>query len=370
MVKKVLILADTNERAAVACLRGLKNYNVEFYIGLSQNKIRLKLPYLLFKGVTFDYFLSSNIDEFIHSIFKICKERNISIIIPTGELYLRWISINKETFCNHGIEVSILDYDNYIKISDKFAFINTCLEYDIITPKLIKVDKLEMLEPPYVLKPKELSKGVTTLKFPFLVQTPKDKNDILSMKLDLNNHFIQELVDGDSFYYSAFYENGIRKLYFNQKNIFQQQNGKSIAKAIPYDIPSYITDKVDYIFNDFKYTGVMMLEFIRSDVDGNFYAIECNPRFWGPLQLAVDNGYNFPALLCGFDSLNIFENKFGYLWFSGILSSYIKKWIYKSKPSINNSQNNVYFKDVWFRRDTIIYFFIDLIINFRNSLRK
>ena len=44
------------------------------------------------------------------------------------------------------------------------------------------------------------------------------------------------------------------------------------------------------------WTGVAMVEFRRSP-DGRAALMEINPRLWGSVQLAIDSGIDFPALL-------------------------------------------------------------------------
>jgi hypothetical protein len=43
--------------------------------------------------------------------------------------------------------------------------------------------------------------------------------------------------------------------------------------------------------------GVAMVEFKRDDRDGSLRLMEINGRFWGSLQLAIDAGVDFPAML-------------------------------------------------------------------------
>lgn len=45
-----------------------------------------------------------------------------------------------------------------------------------------------------------------------------------------------------------------------------------------------------------RWQGAAMLEF-KQDRDGQCYLLEINPRFWGSIQLAIDAGRDFPALL-------------------------------------------------------------------------
>lgn len=47
----------------------------------------------------------------------------------------------------------------------------------------------------------------------------------------------------------------------------------------------------------FEWRGVAMVEYRVSDAENVPYLMEVNGRFWGSLQLAVDAGVDFPALL-------------------------------------------------------------------------
>ncbi len=51
------------------------------------------------------------------------------------------------------------------------------------------------------------------------------------------------------------------------------------------------------LLRDFRWQGVAMLEFKTDSRTGRPYLIEINGRLWGSLQLAVDAGVDFPALL-------------------------------------------------------------------------
>jgi predicted ATP-grasp superfamily ATP-dependent carboligase len=51
------------------------------------------------------------------------------------------------------------------------------------------------------------------------------------------------------------------------------------------------------ILEAFRWTGVAMVEFKEDAATGTPYLMEVNGRFWGSLQLAIDAGVDFPALL-------------------------------------------------------------------------
>jgi predicted ATP-grasp superfamily ATP-dependent carboligase len=51
------------------------------------------------------------------------------------------------------------------------------------------------------------------------------------------------------------------------------------------------------LLDAFAWQGVAMVEFKVEGATGTPYLMEVNGRFWGSLQLAIDAGVDFPALL-------------------------------------------------------------------------
>jgi hypothetical protein len=139
-----------------------------------------------------------------------------------------------------------------------------------------------------------------------------------------------------------------------------------VVKAIPYTLPNDILEKIEKMLQRVGWEGVIMIE-VKEDLDTHkYYAIEANPRFWGPLQIAVDNGINFPAALL---ELNVEENKqkelFGYLWIGGYISGFFEKLQTKTdfqKFETIRSERITY-NDVWLRDDTYAYFLVELFIS-------
>lgn len=58
-----------------------------------------------------------------------------------------------------------------------------------------------------------------------------------------------------------------------------------------------LRERCDAVLDRLGWTGVAMVECKRDEVYGGWRVIEINARFWGSLQLAIDAGVDFPALL-------------------------------------------------------------------------
>jgi hypothetical protein len=110
--------------------------------------------------------------------------------------------------------------------------------------------------------------------------------------LDTAHYFAQEYLRGQSHYLCAYLARDGRHVAFWQENLMQQAHGKSIVLARTCDNPGVDVEAVMSRVHAQNYHGPLMMEFIRTP--SGLYYIETNPRFWGPLQLALDA---CPALL-------------------------------------------------------------------------
>jgi len=373
MISRILLF-NAHPRALITQLRELsKIEGVEIHLALHNKRINHKLfLFKYFKKIQVHYFSQNELIDFL---LKLKDKIGSFTILQNGEEFLRIILESKILLQNNLIFCNFTELETYLKLSDKKSFSELCEKYDIKTPKNISID-LTGFSRKFVAKAKVITKEKEVLTYPMLVENEKSFHKFVNLNLDLDKHFFQEYILGQSFYYCADYDFGKRKICFIQENLKQQPNGKSVIKAKKGFLDEQIIQKIDKIFEDAKWNGVMMFELKKCSQTSNYYAIECNPRFWGPLQLASDNGVNFINSV-----LNIKNEKpedaknTGYIWLTG----YFQGLLFKLKTKTNfqtfgNKNIDIKFKDLWFRSDTFIFFifeplfiFIDFISKLRNN---
>ena len=133
------------------------------------------------------------------------------------------------------------------------------------------------------------------LTSPVLIESEAALENLRRRSIRPEHHFVQDYIEGPSFYYCGLYRDGEKLLSFGQRTLTQQPDGRAVVRAIPFPLPTEIVRKADEMMSSLRWQGLMMMELKESR--GSHYAIECNPRVWGPLQLAVDNGADFPFAL-------------------------------------------------------------------------
>ncbi len=111
--------------------------------------------------------------------------------------------------------------------------------------------------------------------------------DVFHAQCDAENYFFQEYVEGQSFYFCIYVSANGESASFVQRNLCQQAGGKSIVWA---EHASGCHERelriLAQALTEMEFTGWVMIECIERE--GRLFAIEANPRLWGPLQLAID----------------------------------------------------------------------------------
>lgn len=378
-MKKIIVLADQNQRAAVAIFRSLKASGVEclpiFSVDTKVSRTFIgRSGFCSFKGRIYRYDDSSE-HAFIGSLCEISKEVGECVLFPVGERLLRWAIGRKDDLSRGGVIVPTVDLDRYLAVSNKSSFIDLAEVAGLARPR--ELEALPALfKHKFVVKGKRGNEGESSvLSAPILVESEESFRGLIDLNLDLSKHLIQEFIDGPSYYYCALYDQGEKLSFFSQKTLAQEPDGKSVIKAHPVSLPDELVRCLDGMMRSLRWYGVAMIEIKRAN--GRWYAIECNPRFWGPLQLAVDNGVDFPLhlwLLVDSKSTSIHCDResagYGYIWISGYLSGLIRR--IKSKNAFQwYEEDGVGFKyrDVWARRGTLKYFFVESAFLFLKLLR-
>jgi glutathione synthase/RimK-type ligase-like ATP-grasp enzyme len=108
---------------------------------------------------------------------------------------------------------------------------------------------------------------------------------------------LQELVPGhgEGLFFLA--DRGETRVVFSHRRLREKppHGGVSVlCEAAPPD--PLAAEAGARLLKDLGWHGVAMLE-LRRAPDGTGYVMELNPRLWGSLQLAIDAGVDFPALL-------------------------------------------------------------------------
>src|SRR5262245_23200148 len=130
-----------------------------------------------------------------------------------------------------------------------------------------------------------------------IVQTPqKAREQADAVGATLQEYVVQEYIPGENgFGYFGFFQEGRELGHFMHERLmrFPKGGGPSvIARAIHNP---RVRELGKALLESLGWHGVAMVEFKRSDRNGEFYLMEINPKLWGSLDLAIQSGCDFPV---------------------------------------------------------------------------
>lgn len=200
--------------------------------------------------------------------------------------------------------------ENYHRASDKAELLEVARNVGIDTPGSLRIEEpgelaqasLSQLEAPYVLKPSRSVAQANGRRVETAVRYAADRAELerLAAEIPLAAYpiLVQEYIRGTG--------EGVFLLRWNQETLATfahrrirekpPSGGVSVYREAVAPDPSLVRAS-ERLLDAFDWRGVAMVEYKRSDADGRPYLMEVNGRFWGSLQLAVDAGVDFPALL-------------------------------------------------------------------------
>lgn len=205
------------------------------------------------------------------------------VYCPTTEFINDFLLTHRAALQGCGLEIGLPEHFAYDELTSKSQ------SQGILTSlcpalRLPAAQDIQAPHAPCVIKPLQNVVNGRVL-YPLLCRTPIELTQTLE-GLDRSAYFAQDLIAGQSHYLCAYLARDGRVASFWQTNLMQQPGGKSIVLARPGANPGLDTATLFAGLHARGYHGPFMMEVIASDA--GLYYIEVNPRFWGPLQLALD----------------------------------------------------------------------------------
>lgn len=355
-MKTVLIL-DANQRSALAVTRSLGRQGI---LLITADETTTALAGSSHFSSEYIIYPSPRLytENFLTSIARVCKTKNIHIIFPMTELTTNMLLENQNLLPD-----VILPFPNISSVNalaDKHLLMQLADSLNIPIPRTLHVDPAEgslvefdQLNYPLVLKPSkswlphEDEWLHTSVRF---AETPAETVDILKQDPAFLAHpfMLQDYVPGKGEGLFALYDHGKAMAFFAHRRLREKppQGGVSVlSESAPLD--PKLLDYTRSLLDHANWHGIAMVEF-RVEKDGTPYLMEVNTRFWGSLQLSVDSGVDFPWLLyqvaCGEQILPVksYKMEMRLRWILGDIDSlYLTlrdsnlPWMSKVKATLN-----------------------------------
>lgn len=236
---------------------------------------------------------------------KICTERHFSLVIPVTEITSQLVLMHAARLIH--VHLPFASYETVMSLADKYRLLEQAKASGVPVPAftLVKnaaeLDKHELTYP-CVIKPC-MSKIFTPQGWiSTSVKLLFDEADLTAALasapyLAYHPFMLQAFIPGTGAGIFCLYNKGQAVSFFAHQRLREKppQGGVSVLSesvAVDPKLKHYAQQLLDHV----HWHGVAMVEF-RVTPEGTPYLMEVNTRFWGSLQLAVDAGVDFPALL-------------------------------------------------------------------------
>lgn len=226
--------------------------------------------------------------EYLGQLLDIVVKCKVNLFIPTTDLDLKLLAVNKSRFAKLGCEVMISSPDVIDICQDKRETFDFLLAKGFDTPDTISTRSAllrKKLTYPRFLKPWDghAGRGTATV-------TGREEMKVFSRRIP--NCIVQEYIDGVEYTCDVFVDFAMKvRTVVPRKRIEIRAGEVSKGQIVKHDeIMSQGRKLVETLGAG---PGVITIQLIE-DLNGNIKIIEINPRFGGGAPLSIKAGANFP----------------------------------------------------------------------------
>ena len=241
--------------------------------------------------------------RFVEAVRSLVRERGIEFILPLTEAAMLALLPVRDTL---GATIPAPESESFRRISDKGILFEAAREVGIAVPEQRRVshdDAVEWAEVgelgyPLVLKPARSVAGGRKLSVRHAADAAELEMVRRSLAPETYPLLTQRRIIGPGVGIFLLVWEGETRAVFSHRRIREKPpaGGVSVYRESIAADPALVA-RSRALLDRFDWQGVAMIEYKLDQATGTPYLMEINGRFWGSLQLAVDAGVDFPALL-------------------------------------------------------------------------
>jgi predicted ATP-grasp superfamily ATP-dependent carboligase len=300
-----VVVTDGEQRAALATVRSLGRAGYRVIVcASSKRSISGSSRFAASQVVVADPLRAP--EPFLLDVARVVEAERADVLLPVTEGALLAILPNRDKFA---CVIPFASADSFARICDKREVLTVAARNGIKVPfqrELASADDTSALHDwsqfPVVLKP---SRSVATgrsgrIKLSVTYATNRDDLNTALRAIPAAAYPVlaQQRIEGPGFGISLLIWNGEAKAAFAHRRLREKppSGGVSVLRESIVLDRALLSRSAD-LLRAFAWQGVAMVEFKLDERTNVPYLMEVNGRLWGSLQLAIDAGVDFPALL-------------------------------------------------------------------------
>lgn len=246
-------------------------------------------------------------DAFVRAIADIAARRQVGLLLPVTEIATTLLAESRHLLPN-GCTLPLPATEALRIANDKSRVLALAVEMGIPVPRTVTIASRPQaavqtgMNYPVVIKPArsrvQAPSGWISAGVDYAADPEELRRKLDNLPTALFPVLLQERIVGPGVGVFACYQEGRRVALFSHRRLREKppSGGVSVlSESVPLDPEA--SGQAERLLSRLGWHGVAMVEFKRNDRDGSLRLMEINGRFWGSLQLAIDAGVDFPALV-------------------------------------------------------------------------
>lgn len=299
-----VLVTDGEQRAALAVVRSLSAAGFSCIVGSHGGRSLAGAS----RGAEEEIALpdpGTTPEAYANHVGQMVRKYSAVAVLPISEPSLLALLPHSDDI---GAVIPFPDAETFKRICDKKAVLSAAREVGISVPEqhVLETPRSEIpssITYPVVLKPHRSvfaapdgTRAKVGVEWAYSESECRQK--LLAYPTPAYPMLLQEAIRGPGVGVFVLLHEGEVTASFSHERIREKppSGGVSVLRrSIPLE--SDLLDRSVKLLRRFNWSGVAMVEFKRDRDSSEPYLMEINGRFWGSLQLAIDAGVDFPALL-------------------------------------------------------------------------
>jgi predicted ATP-grasp superfamily ATP-dependent carboligase len=247
-------------------------------------------------------------DAFADAVARLALDHRADLLLPIAEPAMLAILDARPAFA--GVRLPFPSAEAFRTVSDKGLLLQRAASADLAIPAQMTLSgpgDLEALDPaswtfPVVIKPvrsvAEAGGRRISLRVLHAGDAAELRHHISQLPAAAFPLLLQQRIVGPGVgVFLLLWEGECRGVFAHRRILEKPPSGGVSVYREAIAAEPELVGRSRALLESFGWTGVAMVEFKVDAATGRPYLMEVNGRFWGSLQLAIDAGVDFPALL-------------------------------------------------------------------------
>jgi predicted ATP-grasp superfamily ATP-dependent carboligase len=247
-------------------------------------------------------------ESFLETTVDVASRHRIDVVLPMTEISTLLLTHHRERLPSN-CRLPFPSYESVRRASNKAESLELARSIGVPVPESRAIsspsaalDAIDDFQYPVVIKPAcsrvLTAAGWISNSVSYAAEPGALRRRLSEIPVESYPVLLQERINGPGVGVFMLFDRGRAIARFSHRRLREKppSGGVSVlSESIGVDPDA--ADQAERLLKGLEWHGPAMVEFKRDERDGSLRLMEINGRFWGSLQLAIDAGVDFPALL-------------------------------------------------------------------------